>query len=672
MNSRLFIKQWAYLLTFVLCLGQPYPVSAASKEGAKVPINKELEGNISAPEFPNHLEWLNTGRPLNLADLRGKVVLLDFWTFCCINCMHVLPDLARLEEKYAEELVVIGVHSAKFSNEQQTEAIRNAILRYEIKHPVLNDKDMEVWQSYGTRAWPTFVLINPHGKIIGTHSGEGIFELFDQAIAQTISYFDAKGDLRRSKMDFTLEADKRSSSLLSFPGKVSSDTSGNQLAITDSNHHRILITDPNGTILEMIGTGQSGLRDGSFEETLFNHPQGTAFDGNVLYIADTENHTIRKADLDKRTVTTVLGRGTQARQYNIAGKGTDVALNSPWALQPHGEHLYIAMAGSHQLWVANLKTWETRPYAGSGREARIDGHLLQAALAQPSGLTTDGEKLYFADSEVSSIRSADLKPQGQVETLVGEGLFEFGDQDGPWHQARLQHALGVAYHNQKLYVADTYNSKIKEIDLIEKNIKTVSGSGQAGYLDAEIQQALYNEPAGLAILNGKIYIADTNNHAIRVLNIETNTVHTLDLKNKEMIAQRKMKRDFQGRTVEIERQNVAAGEVEMNIHFQLPPQFKWTEGAPFYAEWHSENAGIVSIQKQPADFDFTHGLSTLKLPLFAHQGKTDLRVNAVLYYCRENETRCFFDSVKIHIPVQIAAGDAPSSDITVDVKTEGA
>ncbi|MFN7162458.1 MAG: thioredoxin-like domain-containing protein, partial [Fimbriimonadales bacterium] len=402
-----------------------------------------MEGTLNAPDFPDGLQWLNTERPLSLRELRGKVVLLDFWTYCCINCMHILPDLKRLERKYADALVVIGVHSAKFFTEQETENIRQAILRYEIEHPVVNDNQMVVWQQYAVRAWPTLVLIDPNGKIVGYHSGEGIYEIFDRAIAQTIKTAEAKGVLKRGALNFKLEREREARTVLRFPGKVLADERTQRLFIADSNHHRVLVASlKDGAIQMVIGSGAVGLEDGAFEQARFNNPQGMAYDpdADALYIADTDNHAIRKADLRKRVVETLAGTGEQSRAYPPrAGKGRETALNSPWDVVLIGDTLYIAMAGSHQLWRLNLKTLQAEPHAGTGREACIDGALDRCALAQPSGIATDGKKLYFADSEVSCIRAADTDPNGALETLVGGDLFEFGDLDGFGREARLQH-----------------------------------------------------------------------------------------------------------------------------------------------------------------------------------------------------------------------------------------
>lgn len=492
--------------------------------------NEAYESQVNAPDFPAGLDWLNTERPLSLRELRGKLVLLDFWTYCCINCMHVLPDLKRLERKYANQLVVIGVHSAKFTNEKGTENIRQALLRYEIEHPVVNDRDFDVWQQYAVRAWPTLALINPRGKIVGVHSGEGIFELFDEIIGNLVNYFRAQDVLDETPRQFKLEKQTAPPSLLSFPGKVLADEQSNRLFISDSNRNRILITNLDGAVLDVIGAGAIGNRDGSFVGAEFNHPQGLALDGDTLYICDTENHLIRQADLQARTVATLVGTGEQAHHFNQPGIGAEVALNSPWDAVIVNGILFVAMAGPHQIWAINPQTREAVPFAGSGREDHIDGPLLHAALAQPSGITTNGSALFFADSEISSIRAASLLPNGQVSTLVGLGLFDYGDVDGVGEAVRLQHPLGVAYANGKLYVADTYNHKIKELTIATRTCRTLAGSGERGTRNGAPLVAQFNEPGGITATSAALYVADTNNHLLRRIDLTNRLVSTLELK----------------------------------------------------------------------------------------------------------------------------------------------
>jgi thiol-disulfide isomerase/thioredoxin len=527
-------RRWVILLAVFLMTGAAcwfaYQNLAAEKPAAEAADRKKL----AAPELEGGVSWLNTAGPLRLKDLRGKVILLDFWTYCCINCIHTLPDLARLEKKYANQLVVIGVHSAKFDNEKDTKNIRKAILRYEISHPVVNDAEMAIWEAYhryGVRSWPTLVLLDPEGIVVGYTSGEGRFDVLDENIGKLVKLHRKKKTLDEKPRRFELARfQEKGDSPLFFPGKILADEAGKRLFIADSTHHRIVITNLEGKKIAIAGLGEPGRADGSFARAQFNDPQGMALRGQTLYVADRRNHLIRALDLKARTVATVAGTGEQNRYgRSRGGKALEIGLNSPWDLYRKGNNLYIAQAGHHQIWLLNLKSNRIAPYAGDGYEKRVDGPLGEASFAQPSGLTSDGKFLYVADSETSSIRQLPLKgEEGEVTTIVGKDLFEFGDVDGVGNKVRLQHALGVAYHDGKLYVADTYNSKIKVLDPDRRSCKTFLGE-PGGWLVG----SLFNEPAGLSFAGDKLYVADTNGHRIRVVDLKSKRVSTLVLKGVE-------------------------------------------------------------------------------------------------------------------------------------------
>ena len=610
----------------------------------------QYEGVVNAPDFPTNLQWLNTDRPLSLKELRGKVVLLDFWTYCCINCMHIIPDLKRLEKKYEKELVVIGVHSAKFTGERDTDNIRQAILRYEIEHPVINDYAMDVWQQYAVKAWPTVMLISPEGKIIGYSSGEGIYEPFDKAIAKIIEVYDARGKIDRTPLNLKLEKHKAPASMLAFPGKVLADDKSQQLFVADSNHNRIVVASLSDyAVKEVIGNGEAGLQDGDFSTAAFNHPQGMAFDGKTLFVADTENHAIRRIDFDKRTVSTIAGTGKQARRIDlIGGIGRDVALNSPWDLVLHNGLLYVAMAGPHQIWKVNPQTGGAVPYAGSGHENIVDGALNESALAQPSGITTDGTKLYFADSEVSAIRSADLDPQGKVETIIGEGLFDYGDKDGKGAQVRLQHPLGVVYHAGNLYVADTYNNKVKIVSPQNKSSLTFLGTGKEGLQDGAM--ATFDEPGGVSIASGKLYIADTNNHAIRVADLKSRKVETIQFKNLEKLRPPMSKADkFLGETIELPAQTVEPGETNLTVQLELPAGYKLNPQAP-----SSITVSSLQINSEQA---FRNPQLPLAISVKLTEGEATLKLSFVVYYCEAaKESLCYFKESKVILPVTVKKG----------------
>jgi thiol-disulfide isomerase/thioredoxin/DNA-binding beta-propeller fold protein YncE len=494
-----------------------------SGETRKAMADEPDKEKFAAPDLSGGTDWLNTDRALDLKELRGRVVLLDFWTLCCINCIHVLPDLAKLEAKYPGVLVVIGVHSPKFDNEKNTESIRKAILRYEVKHPVVNDAEQKIWKRYRVNSWPTCVLIDPDGNYYGRVGGEGNYDLLDQHIGKLVKEYRAKKQLKETPLEFRLVREKETSPLY-FPGKVLADAGSDRLFIADSTNHRIVITNLAGKKIAVAGDGQPGFKDGAFADARFSDPQGMTLIGDTLYVADRRNHSIRALDLKEQRVSTAAGTGDQIREFTVAryrgGPALNISLNSPWDLLTHDGKIYIAMAGHHQIWTYDPERQRVDPYAGNGRENIADGPLAQSSFAQPSGLATDGKLLYVADSEISAIRAVPLDRKGEVSTIVGEGLFEFGDVDGTGSEVRLQHALGVAYHQGKLYVADTYNSKLKLIDPAKKSCATYLGGPAT---------KLFSEPGGLSIAGDKIYVADTNNHRIRIVDLKTKEVTTLPL-----------------------------------------------------------------------------------------------------------------------------------------------
>jgi sugar lactone lactonase YvrE len=474
--------------------------------------------------------WVNTAGPLSLADFRGRFVLLDFWTYCCINCMHVLPELKKLEHAFGDEFVVIGIHSAKFEGEQVTDNIREAALRYEIEHPVVNDAEMQIWRRYGARAWPTLVLIDPVGDVVWAASGEQNFNDMKAVIDRGLPYYRKRGLLKPAPRPTLVASVTRPDAPLRFPGKVLADEAGSRLFIADSNHNRIVVAGLDGRFSQLIGTGAIGRADGAFDAASFNHPQGMALVDGALYVADTENHLLRKVDLAARQVSTVAGTGTKGEALFKPTKPTATPLASPWALWLHRDRLYVGMAGAHQIWRMRLDASEIAAYAGNGREDIVDGRLLpdepydpnSASFAQPSGLASDGERLFVADSEGSTIRAVPFDPSGHVETLAGPTgtLFDFGDVDGAGLEVRLQHPLGVAWWGGMLYVADTYNNKIKALDVAERTCRTIAGTGAAGNDDADAGlKASFNEPAGISAAGARLYVADTNNHVIRVVEL---------------------------------------------------------------------------------------------------------------------------------------------------------
>lgn len=666
------VSLWLMIVLFALPIGHRANASVSNaQEGFEMPVQERAR--VRAPELKGDRGWLNTNKPLSLAGLKGKVVLLDFWTYGCINCMHIIPDLKKLEKKYPNELVVIGVHSAKFENEKDTENLRRIILRYEIEHPIVNDADFAIWRAYAVDAWPTRYLIDPAGYIIGKLSGEGGYEALDRVIADTIADFRKRGELNEAPLKLVLERAKVGDLPLAFPGKVLGDQKNDRLFVADSDHNRIVVARLDGTLVATIGAGTHGADDGSFDRATFFRPQGMALDGDTLYVADTENHLIRQIDLTSKTVKTIAGTGQQSHEYGESGPALRIALNSPWDLQLVGRTLYIAMAGPHQIWKLDLDKQEVSTFAGSGREARLDGAVEEAAFAQPSALASDDKTLYVSDAEANIIRAINLGPHAQVRTLVGGNLFDFGDEDGSGNAVRLQHPLGLTRWNDKLLIADTYNHKIKLLDPETRSVKGFVGSGKPGQSDGA--KPSFYEPGGLAVAGDKLYVADTNNHAIRVVDLKTKETKTLPIKGLQPPASNQAQAipdaTPNAEEITLPSQKVRAGESALLINVDLPTGYHLNPTAPQrYKVSIESGAKSVTIDPQNASRSTRGSQLPIRVPLRASTpGTAELFASFTFVYCREDNTgTCRIKTLVWHAPVEVVDDAGASNEISLRVK----
>lgn len=677
------MKKWIALLLTVLGVVGGFVIAQDSQ-----PSPQDLfEGTVAAPEFPPTLDWINTDNPLTMQGLQGKIVIFDFWTYGCINCIHMIPVMEQIEEKYADEVVVIGVHSAKFENEGQTNNLRQIVQRYNLKHPVINDNQFAVWQMYGAQAWPTMAIVDPRGNLVVRESGEIPFEAFDRYLSGMIEYYDDLDSsiIDRTPLDIALEGAGDPGTPLLFPGKVLADEANNRLFIADSNHNRIVIVDlGSNEVVDIIGSAARGFADGIFEDASFHQPQGMALDGDLLYIADVNNHAIRVANLDDRTVNTVAGTGIMGRGFiqfgQVISEPLTTSIRSPWDVELDDDGLlHIAMAGTHQLYIYEPETGNLYPSVGNGREANLnDVSLANSELAQPSGLYYAGDgKLYFADSESSTIRLADFE-NDLVTVIAGtteNNLFDFGDVDGELGDNRLQHALGVhGVPNGDLYIADTYNSRIKVIRDGETGIETVFGlGGLGGYVDGDAMVAEFDEPGGLTYADGKLYIADTNNHVIREIDIEAGTVETLTFSNPEELVIDPDEVTILGgnaadnTSVTLEPQDMLAGAGDVTLTITLPENFKINDLIDSRLEFSSDSDAI----QFDAGGDTTAVVvadKSVSVPVTFAAGDGEVSAELTLYYCREGEEAlCFIETVNYVAPVTVVEdGDDLSTRIALE------
>ncbi|MEU6177707.1 NHL domain-containing thioredoxin family protein [Streptomyces coeruleorubidus] len=483
---------------------------------------------------------MNTGgQQYTLADLRGRIVILDFWTFCCINCLHVLDELRELEDKHRDTVVVIGVHSPKFVHEAEHRAVVDAVERYGVEHPVLDDPELATWKQYAVRAWPTLVVIDPEGYVVAQHAGEGHAHAIERLVAELEAEHEAKGTLRRG--DGPYVAPEPEPTVLRFPGKALLLPSGGFLVSDTTRHQLVELAADGESVVRRIGSGTRGFADGSTDTAAFNEPQGLALlgEGSVV-VADTVNHALRRLDLTTGDVTTLAGTGRQWWQGSpTSGPAREVDLSSPWDVALWQGKVWIAMAGVHQLWAYDPAGGTVAVAAGTTNEGLVDGPGAEAWFAQPSGLAATPGRLWLADSETSALRWVD--PDGSVHTAVGTGLFDFGHRDGAAEQALLQHPLGVtALPDGSVAVADTYNHALRRYD---------PATGEVTTLATDLR-----EPSDAVLVGDDIVVVESARHRLTRLRLPEEAVKVPEVAHR----------------TQREATEVAPGQLLLDVVFQPP------------------------------------------------------------------------------------------------------
>ncbi|MFJ4278317.1 NHL domain-containing thioredoxin family protein [Streptomyces massasporeus] len=495
---------------------------------------------VRAPELTGKGGWLNTGgRSYTLADLRGRIVVLDFWTFCCVNCLHVLDELRELEEKHRDTVVVMGVHSPKFVHEADHQAVVDAVERYGVEHPVLDDPELATWKQYAVRAWPTLVVIDPEGYVVAQHAGEGHVHAIERLVGELEAEHAAKGTLRRGDRPYV--APEPEPTVLRFPGKALALPSGNFLVSDTTRHQLVELAEDGESVVRRVGSGERGFTDGTGDTAAFSEPQGLALleDGSVV-VADTVNHALRRLDLATGEVTTLAGTGQQWWQGSpTSGPAREVDLSSPWDVARWQGRVWIAMAGVHQLWAYDPQDGTIAVTAGTTNEGLVDGPAGEAWFAQPSGLAATPERLWLADSETSALRW--VEPDGSVHTAVGTGLFDFGHRDGAAGQALLQHPLGVtALPDGSVAVSDTYNHALRRYD---------PATGEVTTLATDLR-----EPSDAVLAGDDIVVVESARHRLTRLRLPDEAVKVAE------VAHRTRR----------EATEVAPGRLELDVIFQAP------------------------------------------------------------------------------------------------------
>ncbi|XP_017854572.2 NHL repeat-containing protein 2 [Drosophila busckii] len=624
-------------------------------------------------EFQPDLDWFNVSRPLTLAGLRGKIVVLDFFTYCCINCMHVLPELRALEERFPVEsgLVVVGVHSPKFENERTAANILSAAQRYGIQHPIVNDSRSALWRSLGIRCWPSILVLNPDGVPMLLLMGEGHGGFLEEFVGAALKYYGHQQKIDHTSLPLQLSTDLQPASNLRFPAKIARSTG--RYAIADAGNNRVLVVTTLGVVEHKIGGLDAGFVDGSLTAARFNNPQGVAFlDEQTLIVADTDNHALRQISLKDEVVETLAGTGHQGHDRTGGRLGPLQPLSSPWDVAvfhtrdmdmsfhldelnvPAKTIVLIAMAGTHQIWgyfPEGIIWWKFRKFEprccvsliGNGlEENRNNSYPQNAAFAQPSGLAMSSDCLFIADSESSSIRKASLV-DGKVMPVVGGdrnplNLFAFGDEDGKLYNAKLQHPLGVAYNHvdNRVYVADTYNHKIKVIDTDTNTISTLVLKNQDNSVLA------LREPSGLCLddSGSNLLVSDTNNHTIYKVDLGTNIAQRFALDFKQISSASET--DAPSKEVRMQLVKhlplLEAKNCSINFIVKTSAELKFTSDAP--QKWKIKSTS-PNLEFTDASGNLTDGKCSLKLykkenlpsNVFAETDQTELLIEFSLNLC---------------------------------------
>ncbi|MDX1569370.1 MAG: redoxin family protein [Xanthomonadales bacterium] len=466
--------------------------------------------------LPDSLDWINIDLPPSLSESRGKVVLLFFWTYSNIQSLNMLPVLRDLENEHENGVVVLGIHCAKFTHEENPRNVIKAINRHYVRFPVACDPDYEAWQAYGIEGWPSVVVIDAEGELRKIFQGDDqvseldelVGLLLQEAADKDIRNYGRVGPARRPE----------TASILKFPTAVVE--ARGLIYVSDAGNNRILELTKNGRIQRVFGSGNPGFWDGVLANCGFSVPRGLAYADNHLYVADTNNHAIRRINLFNGEVETILGNGKPGipEMTRSTRKLREVGLMMPVGLACNGPKLYISAAGMSQIWCLDLGEGTVGWLTGTGQPGVIDGEAVAAGFVQPLGLAVGEGILMVADADGSAIREVRIGT-GHVGTRIGNHAFDFGLEDGAARSARLQYPMDVAIRGRanEVYIADSFNNKIRMMDL------------ESGQLSTPELEYSFEEPAGMMIAGNTLWVANTNAHEIVQVDLVTRACEVLEI-----------------------------------------------------------------------------------------------------------------------------------------------
>ncbi len=585
-------------------------------------------------------QWLNLSRPLEIPDLKDRIILLDFWNYACVSCVQSLPEIKKLENQFGSKLLIIGVHSAKFNNEKDLSAVKKAVLKHDITYPVINDSKLEIWNNFKINALPTFVLINPHGNIFKTYIGENELVKIKGDIKKLIDKF--KFEINRNPLPVRLEKFISIKNILDFPTKLEyvADFSYNShhspaILIANTGGNNIIASSLSGNIVAKIGSGIAGFVDGDFDQASFKSPKGLIYQADKIYLADTANNALREIDLKLGKVKTLIGSGNVGEKIAIDNKpleAKNIDLASPTDIEffPDKNNIAIANSGTNQILSYNIKNQTISVLAGDGFEGVLDGKYPKNSLAQTSDMSVFGRKLYFVDASSSSLRV--LEEDGNLKTLIGKDLNFFGHQNGNKSVAKMQHPLGLIVDDTGAYISDSFNHTIRKYDFASNQISDLSGKQKKGDGIGLENLTQFDEPDGIISVLGNFYIADSNNNRIVILNRANLASEILNV----MPPLKLPKEGFLQYLPNLKKSEDLAvkSDSEIDIKIKLADGWKINENAPSFIN-------LLDLVKENeanllASFDW-HAIqgSDLKLPKLI--AKKEYLLQGVIYFCQDKK-----------------------------------
>lgn len=600
--------------------------------------------------------WFNVSRPLEASDLKDRIVLLDFWTYACVNCVQVLQEIKKIEEQFGSKLLVIGVHSGKFRNEKDLAEIKKAIIRNDITHPVVNDPDFRIWNSFSINAWPSLVLINPRGKIEKVYVGESESMEVKSGIKKLISKF--KYEVNRDPLPIVLEKNTVVSNVLEFPTKLEygadftyKSRSAPAVFISNTGKNNIIVTSLSGDIILKIGSGIRGLQDGSFDSAAFNSPQGLLYRAGKLYVADSGNHALRQIDFKSGKVTTLIGSGQKGSVILSAaevsdGKSFDLASPTDIEFFPNYDNIAIANSGTDQILNYNISKERVSVLAGDGSQGIMDGKYPNNILAQTSDMSVYNRKLYFTDSKSSSLRVMD--EAGEVKTLIGKDLFKFGRKNGGKVEALMQHPMGLMVDDTGAYISDSFNHIIRRYDLSSGQISTLVGGKKRGDNLGSGSATEFDQPEGIISVLNNFYVVDSNNNRIVILNRGNFNSTILDVMPPLKLSKEGFLQYLPNLTKLPE--IVVKSDAEISLKIDLKKGWKINEMGPSFVNL------LKKAKEDQVDLITVIDWQSLKVKeakLPKLNSKKDYILQGVIYYCEDKKNAlCYINSYEQKLVVK--------------------